>query len=160
MLIGILSDTHDDVINIKKAVDFFNNKRVCHVLHAGDIISPFTFEIFRELKSPFSAVFGNNDGDKLLLKSRFNGAVHNQPFITTIQKRKIVVLHEPDLVNALGESGLFDLIIYGHTHKPEIRMINRAIIVNPGKASKLLRRKATVAIMDLKNMEVEIAELR
>lgn len=159
MLIGILSDTHDDVINIKKAVDFFNNKKVVHVFHAGDIISPFNFEIFRELKCDFSAVFGNNDGDKLLLNSRSNGAVHNQPLLTTIHKRKIAIVHEPDLADALGESGRFDLVVYGHTHKPGIRKMGKTTIVNPGKASKLLRGKATVAILDLNTMEVEISEL-
>lgn len=160
MLIGIISDTHDDVINIKKAVDFFNKMKVGHVLHAGDIISPFNFEIFRELKSPFVAVFGNNDGDKLLLKLKSNRTVHNQPFITTIHKRKIVVVHEPDLVDALGESGRFDLVIYGHTHKPDIRKMGKTIIVNPGKASKLLRGKATVAVLDLNTMDVKISELK
>ncbi len=160
MLIGILSDTHDDVIMIKKAVGLFNEKRVSHVLHAGDIISPFNFEIFRELKCGFSAIFGNNDGDKVLLKAKSHGNIHNQPYITTIHKRKVVVVHEPDLVDAIAESGLFDLIIYGHTHRPDIRKVNRTTIINPGKASRLLRGKVTVAIMDLENMEVDITELR
>lgn len=160
MLIGIISDTHDDVIMIKKAVDLFNEKKVGHVLHAGDIISPFNFEIFRELKCDFSAIFGNNDGDKLLLKTKSNGNIHNQPYMTTIHKRKIVILHEPDLVDALSESGLFDLIIYGHTHRPDVRKANKTTIVNPGKASRLIRGKMTVAIIDLNTMEVEISELR
>lgn len=160
MLIGIISDTHDDVTMLKKAVDLFNKRRVSHVLHAGDIISPFNFEIFRELKCDFSAIFGNNDGDKLLLKTKSDGNIHNQPYITTIHKRKIVVLHEPDLVNALSECGLFDFVIYGHTHRTDIRKANNTIIVNPGKASRLIRGKVTVAIIDLNKMNVEILELR
>lgn len=160
MLIGIISDTHDDVIMIKRAVDLFNERKVSHVLHAGDIISPFNFEIFRDLKCDFSAIFGNNDGDKLLLKTKSNGNIHNQPYMTTIHKRKIVILHEPDLVDALSESGLFDLIIYGHTHRPDVRKANKTTIVNPGKASRLIRGKITVAIIDLNTMEVEISELR
>lgn len=155
-----MSDTHDDVIMIKRAVDLFNEKKVCHVIHAGDIISPFNLEIFKELKCDFSAIFGNNDGDKLLLKANSDGNIHNQPYITTIHKRKIVVLHEPDLVDALAESRLFDLVIYGHTHMPDIRKTNKTVIINPGKASRLLRGKVTVAIMDLENMEVDITELR
>lgn len=160
MLIGIISDTHDDVTMLKKAVALFNKRKVSHVLHAGDIISPFNFEIFRELKCDFSAIFGNNDGDKLLLKTKSDGNIHNQPYITTIHKRKIVVFHEPDLVNALSECGLFDLVIYGHTHRTDIRKMNNTIIVNPGKASRLIRGKVTVAIIDLNKMDVEILELR
>ena len=41
MLIGIISDTHDDTTAIRKAVDYFNAEKVSHVLHAGDITSPF-----------------------------------------------------------------------------------------------------------------------
>lgn len=160
MLIGIISDTHDDVVMIKKAVDLFNEKKVGHVLHAGDIISPFNFEIFGKLKCNFSAIFGNNDGDRILLKQKSNGSIHNQPYIITIHKRKIIIVHEPDLVGAFAESRFFDLIIYGHTHTADIRKVNRTTIINPGKASRLLRGKVTVAIMDLANMEVDITELR
>ncbi|MEK6692158.1 MAG: metallophosphoesterase family protein, partial [Nitrospirota bacterium] len=62
--------------------------------------------------------------------------------------------------DALSESGLFDLIIYGHTHRPDVRKANKTTIVNPGKASRLIRGKMTVAIIDLNTMEVEISELR
>jgi putative phosphoesterase len=63
-------------------------------------------------------------------------------------------------VDALAQCGIFDLIIYGHTHQPDIRKVNKTVIINPGKASRLLRGKVTVAIMDLENMEVDITELR
>jgi hypothetical protein len=51
MLIGIMSDTHDDIAQTKKAVAMFNRKKVEHVLHAGDIISPFMIDTLKELKS-------------------------------------------------------------------------------------------------------------
>jgi putative phosphoesterase len=145
---------------IRKAVDLFNEREVGYVLHAGDLISPFTLDIFRELRCNFSAIFGNNDGDKLLLKHKSNGAIHNQPHITTIQKRRIIVIHEPDLVDALAGSRYFDLIIYGHTHQADIRKVTRTTIINPGKASRLLKGKATVALLDLKKMDAEIVELK
>jgi predicted phosphodiesterase len=44
MLIGIISDTHDDMSIIRKAVDLFNEREVGYVLHAGDLISPFTLD--------------------------------------------------------------------------------------------------------------------
>lgn len=159
MLIGIISDTHDDLPAIRKAVELFNEKRVGYVLHAGDLISPFTLEIFKELRCKFSGIFGNNDGDKLLLKHKSEGHIHNQPHTLTLHGKKIIVMHEPDVIDALADSRHFDLIIYGHTHKPDVRKVNNAIIVNPGKAGKLLKGRSTVALVDLNKMEAEIVEL-
>ncbi len=41
-MIGILSDSHDNLDAIKKAVNLLNKKKVDLVIHAGDLISPFT----------------------------------------------------------------------------------------------------------------------
>ena len=42
MTIGIISDTHDNVVNVKKAADKFKEAKVEFVLHCGDIICPLT----------------------------------------------------------------------------------------------------------------------
>ncbi len=107
MLIGIISDTHDDMAAIRKAVDMLNAEKVSRVIHAGDLVSPFTFEIFSELKCGFSGIFGNNDGDRLLLKQKSGGNIHGQPLVLALDEKKVVVVHEPDLVDALADSGHF-----------------------------------------------------
>ena len=57
-MIGIMSDSHDNLDAIRKAVDAFNEAEVDLVIHAGDMISPFTSKeikklnlIIKELKS-------------------------------------------------------------------------------------------------------------
>jgi len=120
MIIGILADTHDDMAAIKKAVEIFNAENVSRVIHAGDIVSPFTFEAFRELQCGMCGVFGNNDGDRLLLRQKSEGAFSPQPLILTLHGRRTVVVHEPDLVDALADSGHFDLVVYGHTHRSDL----------------------------------------
>lgn len=159
MLIGIISDTHDDMSSITKAVEIFNNAGVSHVIHAGDLTSPFTFEIFRDLKCTFTGIFGNNDGDKLLLKEKSNGSVNNQPHVITLNSKKIVVIHEPDLVDALADSGHFDLIIYGHTHRPDVRNARNTLIINPGKAARLHKGESTLAVLNTSDMEAEIIKI-
>jgi len=42
MVIGIISDTHDHMDNIRKALKIFKEKNVKVILHAGDFVSPFT----------------------------------------------------------------------------------------------------------------------
>src|SRR5512136_2490056 len=70
MLIGALSDTHDTIVLTKKAVSRFNSEGVEQVLHAGDFISPFMIDTLKELAAPLTGVFGNNDGDRLLLERK------------------------------------------------------------------------------------------
>jgi len=133
MLIGILSDTHDDMSSIRRAVDTFNSRGVSHVIHAGDLVSPFTFELFSTLQCNMTAIFGNNDGDKVLLQQKSKGNIYPQPFLMTFNEKRIVVVHEPDLVGALADSGHFDLIIYGHTHTPDIRKTQCNADSEPGQ---------------------------
>lgn len=159
MLVGIVSDTHDDMDAIRKLVDVFNSAGVSHVLHAGDIVSPFTFEVLDGLKCPFTGIFGNNDGDRLLLKKNSKGSIHTQPHIVGLEGRNIVMVHEPLIVDALAESGRFDLVIYGHTHTPEIRRVKNTLVINPGKAARLHKGTATYAMFDLQRMEGRIVEL-
>jgi putative phosphoesterase len=159
MLIGIISDTHDDMSAIQKAVDIFTREGVSQVIHAGDLTSPFTFEIFNELKCTFTSIFGNNDGDRLLLKEKSGGTIQPQPHLVTLYGRRIVVLHEPDLVNALSDSGHFDLVVYGHTHRSDIRRVKDTLIINPGKAARLHKGESTLALLDMEKMEARIIPL-
>ena len=159
MLIGIMSDTHDNVTFTKKAIDLFNSRKVGFVIHAGDYTSPFTLKLFKELKCKYAGIFGNNDGDKLLLQERAEGNIHNQPYIFTLHNRKIVVMHEHHVVEALADSGHFDVVIYGHTHTSDVRKVKNTLVINPGEVSTWLYGKSTVAIADLDKMEAEIIEL-
>ena len=160
MLIGIMSDTHDNLIFVKKAIELFNNEKVEYVIHAGDYTSPFTLKLFKELECKYVGIFGNNDGDKLLLLERAEGKIHNQPYIFTLNNKKIVVMHEHQVADALADSGHFDLVIYGHTHKSDIRKVKNTLVVNPGEVSTYLYGKSTVALVDLNKMEGEIVELK
>ncbi|MGB9716320.1 MAG: metallophosphoesterase [Thermodesulfovibrionales bacterium] len=159
MLIGIISDTHDNQIQTKKAIELFNNRGVGYVIHAGDYTSPFTLKFFKELNCSYVGVFGNNDGDKLLLMERSEGNIHNQPHLFVLHNRKIIVMHEHHLVDALADSGHFDLIIYGHTHEAVVKKVKDTLIVNPGEAGAWLYGKSTVAVADLENMVAEIINL-
>ena len=160
MLIGIMSDTHDNIPLVKKAIEIFNEKRVGYVIHAGDYTSPFTLKLFKELQCKYIGIFGNNDGDKLLLLESSEGNIRNQPYIFTLRDRKIVVMHEHHVVDALADSGHFDLVIYGHTHKADVRKVKNTLVVNPGEVSTYLYGKSTVALVDLEKLEAEIVELK
>lgn len=159
MLLGIIADTHDNLTMTKKAVELFNDRKVDYMLHAGDFTSPFTLKLFSELKCRYAAVFGNNDGDKLLLQERSGGSIKNQPLMLTLDNKKIVVVHEHHTVDALADSGHFDVVIYGHTHEPLVKRVNTSLLINPGEVCGWLYGKPTAALLDLNKMEAEIIEL-
>jgi len=130
--IGIIADTHDFLPNIEKAVSFFNSQKVEQVVHAGDIISPFTAKTFGKLKCPMKAVFGNNDGDKSSLVKSFEGIAefHERYLTLELQDRRILVFHQPDFIESISRSRDYDVVIHGHTHK--MRVDNReALLINP-----------------------------
>lgn len=159
MLVGIMSDTHDNLIYTKKAIDLFNTKNVGFVIHAGDFTSPFTLKLFKELACKYVGIFGNNDGDKLLLLERSEGNIHNQPYLFTLHNKKIIVLHEHHIIDALADSGHFDMVVYGHTHEAVVKKVKNTLVINPGEVGTWLYGKSTVALADLDKMEAEIVEL-
>lgn len=164
MLIGLISDTHDNLIMIEKAVSFFNEKMVEIVLHAGDVISPFTARKFKECKARLILVYGNNDGDRSNLQRMFSeiGAQFYWPAaILELNGKKILVLHGEDsrLIEEIASKNMFDLIVSGHTHEKSVRRIGGTLWVNPGEACGYLTGKSTVGIYDSSKHEVEIFEL-
>lgn len=159
MQIGIISDTHDNMPAIQKAVDILIERKVEHVIHAGDFCSPFTFRALNILNCGFTGIYGNNDGEHLLLQELSNSRIFTQPHILELAGKKIVIMHEQHVVEALADSNHFDLIVYGHTHTPDIRKHGKTLIVNPGELSGWLYGKSTMAITDLSLMTAELIEL-
>jgi len=161
MKIGIISDTHDNLPRIKKAVEIFNREKVELVLHAGDFVSPFTFLEFKNINCPLKGVFGNNDGDKLYLQEKFKviGELYPAPYIVKINNKNVIMLHKEKLIDALAESQKYDVIIYGHTHRTDLRKIGKTLIINPGECGGWLTGKSTIALLDLETLEAKIIDL-
>jgi len=161
MKIGIISDTHDNLPQIRKAVEIFNREKVELVLHAGDFVSPFTFLEFKNLNCPLKGVFGNNDGDKLYLQEKFKGIgkLYPAPYNVKINNKNVVMLHKEKLIDALAESQKYDVIIYGHTHRTDLRKIGKTLIINPGECGGWLTGKSTIALMDMETLEAKIVKL-
>jgi len=61
---------------------------------------------------------------------------------------RIALLHGNDreLLETLAACGSLDLLVYGHTHRPEIRREGALLIVNPGEVYGHLTGRSTVAL--------------
>jgi len=154
MRIGILSDTHDNLPKIDKAVRFFNRKKVDFVLHAGDFIAPFAVARLKSLSCDFCGVFGNNDGEKKGLVQISEGKIKESPLRITLEHRRIILVHDIDSINLSNEEA--EVVIFGHTHKPGISHKGSYLLINPGECAGWLSRRSSVAIIDLPTLSVKL----
>jgi len=157
MQIGILSDTHDNLPKIEKAVGLFNKKKVGFVLHAGDYVAPFTILKFKKLKCDWRGVFGNNDGERNGLARISDGKIQEGPLRIKLAGKIITLVHDIKTINPKREDAA--LIIFGHTHKSEIIKKDKSLVINPGEAGGWLTGKSTVAIVDLTDLSHKIFSL-
>jgi putative phosphoesterase len=156
MKIGIISDTHDHHQNVLKAIGIFNDEQVKYVLHAGDMVSPFTAKAFANVPGArFIAVFGNCDGEKLRLKeaiTEFGGEINNHIYTGRLDNKEIFMTHRPDMIDELSAGGKYDLLIFGHTHKQDIRKVGRSLIINPGETTDWITGQPSIVVLELDDM--------
>ena len=117
MLVGVVSDTHNNIKNIKKIISLFNEEQVDLVIHTGDISKASTLEIFSKLNSPLLGVFGNNDRiEKGLEKvcEQYNFNFQEPPLSLTLEHIKVAVFHEPELIQ-----GYIKAVSYTHLRAHE-----------------------------------------
>ena len=134
MKIGVLSDSHDNVPMIDKAM--------------------------RELKCRVVGVFGNNDGERIAIAKRFEaiGEIYPNLAIAEIGGRTIAATHYPELAEPIAKSCQYDIVIYGHTHLTDIRR-ETSLILNPGETGGWTTGRCTVAIVQVDTLDAEIREL-
>jgi len=162
MRLGVISDTHDRIPAIERAVEIFNLENVDAVLHCGDFVSPFSLMPFRSLKPPLYAVLGNNDGERRGLEQMFekNGwTLNDRPWSFTLDGTRIAMLHEPAPLERVLEKEEHDLIVFGHTHEAYTERRAGALIVNPGEACGWLKGSSTLGIVDTDTGCCEIKEI-
>ncbi len=161
MRIGIMSDSHDHIENINKGIEIFKNKKVDYVLHLGDYVNPNSVRACRGIK--IIGIFGNNDGDKFRLISAFNdvgGEIKGEFYEFKEDNLKFACYHgtEWQLKNALVESGRYDVVLYGHTHKCESMKIGDTLVLNPGTTHGF-EYKPTIMIFDTRSKQTEFIDL-
>jgi hypothetical protein len=155
--IGILSDSHDNIPKIEKAVRFFNRNKVGFVLHAGDFVAPFTIPKLNNLNCDWLGVFGNNDGEKDGLARISEGKIKEGPLRLSLDNKKIVLVHDINKLDLKIEEA--ELIIFGHTHKSQTSKQDGKFLINPGECGGWLTGKSTIAIVDLVSLSNQILKI-
>ena len=153
MLIGVTGDTHNNLKNISKICDLFNQANPSLVIHTGDITLPKSLASFASLKMPLIGVFGNNDEfeKKGLIEEakKFDCDFFDEPHTLEINEKKIIIVHHPELIN---EEMILnaDFILHGHTHRYRSELIQSTLVFNPGECAGILKGKNNIGLIDTK----------
>ncbi len=156
MLIGVVSDTHNNHKNIEKIVNLLNNEKVELAIHTGDITNSKALEKFLRLNCKLIGVYGNNDRNEIGLKeaaAQFKFDFQDPPLIITKANRKIGVFHEPDSIEEFLSETDVDIIFHGHTHRFREESIRDTLIYNPGESAGVLKGKNAIGIVNLNTLE-------
>lgn len=165
MKIGIISDIHENFHNLFLALEICRDEEVDHLLCLGDMINPGIAMALAKCGLPTNGIWGNNDGDKVLI-TRF--ALHPKSQLTMSDKtydfveldgQRIFITHYPELAQPMAQSGLYDLVCYGHDHQQFYDKVGDCHVVNPGELSGHLTGLVSFAIYDTALGEVAFHEL-
>lgn len=163
MLIGIMSDSHDNLSMIERAVSIMNQRKISVLIHAGDFIAPFSIPLLKQSGAEVVVgVYGNNDGEKEGLKKAFDnigGFISKAPYTHRMNGFSFTVMHEPYFLADAADDPDTGLIVYGHTHKLSIEEKRSKIIVNPGETCGYITGKKTFIMFETDGMKTETVDL-
>ena len=159
MRIGVVSDTHNNLKNVRKIVDIFNGAGLDRIVHTGDITQPKTLDLFAHLDAPMVGVYGNNDiGERhgLALRAEQHGfELLDPPFELVWADRRIIVVHDPlELEGHLRDD--HHLVLHGHTHRYRLEQDGDQLTFNPGECAGHMSGLNAVGVVDLTTMTTEL----
>jgi putative phosphoesterase len=161
MKIGILADIHDNVDNLRHAINLFNTRECKAVLLAGDFVSPLVVPSMRKLCCPVIACYGDNDGNMTGIAGgmKIVGTLGYSPMCwKSPDGVKFLMAHQLDDLRDVVDGA--DVIIFAHTHRPSIARDRQGrVFLNPGEVGGWMFRKPTVAIFDTQIRETELVDL-
>jgi hypothetical protein len=134
MRIAVLADSHVSKLEYlpKKIVDALS--AVDLIIHAGDFTDIQLLKELQQLKE-VRAVHGNMDSRELR-------TILPATEMVDIQNKRIGITHGSggpwgieERVRKMFGSDRIDIIIYGHSHRSQNKVINDTLFFNPGKAT-------------------------
>jgi putative phosphoesterase len=138
--LGLISDTHGlfrpEVSEVLAGSEL--------ILHMGDIGKSAVLEHLAEI-APVMSIRGNIDTDKWALKLP-------STLVYEVNGWRILMCHEINKIkkiNGIPEKG-YHIVVYGHSHQPEIKRQDGVLYINPGSAGpRRFSLPVTVARMNL-----------
>ncbi len=160
MIVGVVSDTHGQLVFARQAASLLECLEVAAVLHCGDVGGSEIFALFAAW--PMHAVAGNVDHDPTCLAraaTRAGCTFHGRFADLQLAGRRIAIVHgdDPTPLRTAIESQLFDLVCHGHTHVARQSKHGKTLVLNPGALYRATPH--TLATVDLSTLEANIIKV-
>lgn len=166
MKLLILSDIHDNIWNLEKALTMPVLQQTDSMLCCGDLCSPFIINLLGQgYKKDIHIVLGNNDGDVAAIfrnaAKYSNIHIHGEYFRGEFGGKTFAMNHYPEKAQILAESGAYDVVCYGHNHEIEKgKQVGQTLMLNPGaimgfNGGNLETIDATFLVLDTDTMEAQ-----
>jgi len=156
MKFAVISDVHDNLANLSKALNYCKKNKIRTLFCCGDLA---TFDTLLFLRDNFEGkiyfVFGNIDDDHLKNETQMKNFRENNKNIKIFEEigemkidgLKVAITHFPETAKKLFAEDKYDLIFFGHTHRPYIREKGEAKMINPGTTGGVFYQP-TFAVFD------------
>jgi uncharacterized protein len=130
MRLGVIADTHGllrpEVLRAFAEVD--------HIVHAGDV-GPLDVLSELEALAPVTAVYGNTDGEEVRRRLPQVASLELEGFDVVVTHGDQLGSPTPEGLNATFPEA--QIIIYGHTHRPLLTVVDVVVtVMNPGGAGQ------------------------
>ena len=163
MKIAAMSDSHDQLDSLNKAIEIVEEKNIERILFCGDFCSPVPVKkCFADFSGKIDAVFGNTEDrmtiTKLSLTDVKNLTIHGEHAELEIAGKRIAMTHYPLYGKSMAASGDYDFVFHGHNHTHSIEKIDQTHLINPGEIAGFFEQPRFV-IVDLVTEKVEIIEV-
>lgn len=164
MLITIISDLHDNPVNLKAFLDWANANKIEEIINLGDVCNS---DSLKYLSQNFSGEILLVKGNAELYDERDLAKYKNIKYFglcgqTRINNLQIGFVHKPTDIKILQDKNpelKFNFIFHGHTHKPWLKNEHGLIISNPGTLGGVFQM-ATFSILETTsgNLELKILD--
>ncbi|MFN2107792.1 MAG: metallophosphoesterase family protein [Candidatus Promineifilaceae bacterium] len=159
MKLGILSDTHNDIPNLLKALRIFNNEGIQQLLHCGDMADMLT----AKQMAGFDVIYVNGNSDRsaaavshVVWTLNPRNEIPGDVYEGELGGVKIAAAHghQPSKLKRLIDSRRFRYVFHGHTHRQRDERIGKTRVINPGALGGARYEPRSLCIVDLDEDQV------
>ena len=161
MRIAVMSDLHDNIPAWDMLLREINAQDIKVLINCGDTV---TVSTLRRMSNTYAGqihtVFGNNvdiTEETKGVEAMGNVIHHGHQGGVELAGKRIGFVHFPQVAEAMGKTGEFDLVCHGHTHLKRWEKIDSWHILNPGTAGGVFQYPS-FAIVDLDAMTVQFID--
>lgn len=164
MKVAIISDVHNNTVNLKRVLDYCAGNKVEKMICCGDLASLETLDFLNDnFIGEIFFTFGNMDNDFLknyfFLDNEFKRTkIFKEVGEAEIEGKKVAFVHFPRVAKRLCHTRKYDFVFYGHSHKPWTEKIINCTMLNPGNVAGEIY-PATFAVWETNEDKIELIRI-